>query len=110
MTELRIGYGDRDVAIQLPDRIRTTVVETASVPSAGDPLGIVATALDDPVGMPPLAEVARGKRSVAIVVPDRTRPASTHQTLLPILSRLARAGIGPQQMRIATSKPGAKSA
>ncbi len=57
-----------------------------------EPLAIV-RALDAPAAGPPLAELARGKRTAAISVCDITRPAPNRKTLPPVLDRLHRAGI-----------------
>jgi nickel-dependent lactate racemase len=47
---------------------------------------------------------ARGRGSVAIVVPDRTRPSAADRYLLPVLARLARAGFGPERIRVVVAR------
>ncbi len=49
--------------------------------------------LDQALEMPPLAELARGRKSAAISVCDITRPAPNRHTLPPVLRRLESAGI-----------------
>ena len=104
MTEVRLWYGDDDITATLPDGVAVTSAANRPVAPAHDPLSIVANAIDDSANGPPLVEAAQGTRNVAIVVPDRTRPASTHQTLLPIISRLARAGVSADRMRVVIAR------
>lgn len=104
MAAVRIEYGDTCRTIQLPDALTRRVVTPHDVASADDPLGVVAQALDDPVGAAPLTQVARGAQSVAVVVPDRTRPHATRYLLLPVLARLAHAGLVPDQIRIVMAR------
>ncbi len=47
---------------------------------------------------PPLAELARGARSVAVVVPDATRDCPVSTLLPPVLDRLAQAGLRDEQV------------
>jgi len=63
-----------------------------------DPSAAIAAALDEPLGAPPLAELARGARSVAVVVPDATRDCPVAALLPPVLERLAQAGVSDEQV------------
>jgi nickel-dependent lactate racemase len=58
-----------------------------------DPAGAIECGLDAPVDSPPLAELARGKRTAAISVCDITRPAPNRMVLPPLLARLEQAGV-----------------
>jgi nickel-dependent lactate racemase len=58
------------------------------------------SALDRPIGAPPLSELARGKGSAAISVCDITRPAPNRLTLPPVLRRLEHAGIPRERITI----------
>ena len=80
------------------------VVEQGTPPVADNPLGVVARAVDGPTGAAPLQEAARDARSVAIVIPDGTRGASSGVYLLPVISRLSRAGIRPEQMKLIVAR------
>ena len=61
------------------------------------PLADLGAALDEalaqPIGAPSLVELARGARSVLLVVDDNTRPTPTERLLPPILDRLNAAGV-----------------
>jgi lactate racemase len=58
------------------------------------------TALDAPVTGLPLMELARGKKTAAISVCDITRPAPNPITLPPLLDRLHRVGITPDDVTL----------
>ncbi len=104
MTRVHLAWGSETRALDLPRSVEVCDVAPRPVAAAADPLGVVARALDAPIGGPPLAERVRGARSVAIVVPDPTRPAPAHQYLLPVFARLARAGVGPDRLRIVIAR------
>jgi lactate racemase len=104
VTEPALSYGDRLLPVTLPDAVAVRVVDPVPPPAATEPLGVVARALDAPLGSPPLQEIAGGVPSATIVVPDATRPAATPTTLLPIVARLARAGLGPSRIRVVVAR------
>ena len=56
-------------------------------------------AFDNPAGTPPLRELARGRKEVAILFDDTTRPLRTHQVAPYVLKELAEAGIADEQIR-----------
>jgi nickel-dependent lactate racemase len=99
-----LRYGPAEVAVGLPVGVRVGEKRLRALVATEDPLAVVARALDAPVGAPPLAEFAHGARRVAVVVPDRTREAGTRDALLPILARLARAGLTPDRITIVVAR------
>src|ERR1700754_3224450 len=92
---MRVGvdYGERKIEIDVPDS--ATVVEYADPPDLlADPEAEVAKALAHPLGMPPLAELARPGMKVAIGFDDITRPAAVARLILPeIVETLEGAGV-----------------
>ncbi len=104
MASVHLRTGAETVTVELPDDLEVQVVEPAPVAASDDPLGLVAAALDRPIDAAPLVDAARNVRSAAIVVPDHTRPAPTRMLLLPILARLARAGLVPAQIAIVVAR------
>ena len=70
---IELAYGSEGLAVDLPDD-RTTVVEPLHPPAAADARAAVLEALRHPVAGPPLREVVRGRRTVAISICDGTRP------------------------------------
>ena len=95
-----LAFGKTGIAVDLPEGYRYRVLEARSAAPLEDAEGALEAALDDPIGTPPLAELARGHGSAAISVCDITRPAPNRQTLPPILRRLEWAGVPPENITI----------
>jgi nickel-dependent lactate racemase len=95
MTVMRIdlAFGKTGLPVNLPEHFQYRVLEARSAQPLPDWQTALESALDHPIGRPPLAELARGKRSAAISVCDITRPAPNRMTLPPVLRRLEQAGI-----------------
>jgi lactate racemase len=104
VTRVRVRYGADETALDLPRGIAVTGPVAPAARATRDPLAVVAEALDHPVDAPPLAEAARGRERVAIVVPDPTRPSAARTYLLPVLARLARAGLGPARIHVVVAR------
>lgn len=83
-------YGDR-FDLTLPDSWDVTVTGMAGGPDIGDE-GIRG-ALTNPIGAPPLRELAKGRRDAAIVIDDLSRPTPAYRILPRILEELAAGGI-----------------
>ena len=87
------AFGRTGLTLDLPAGFEYRVLEARSAVPLRDAPAAIAKALDAPIGCPPLAELARGKRSAAISVCDITRPAPNPVVLPPVLARLEVAGI-----------------
>jgi len=90
---VKLAFGKTGLWAELPEGFRYRIPEARSVRPLEDPAEAIERALDEPIGCPPLVELARGKRSAAISVCDITRPAPNRLVLPPLLARLERAGI-----------------
>jgi len=64
-----------------------------SAPSGRDAGALASAALDEPLAGSALVDIARGRGSVTIIVPDATRKASLPEVLPVVIERLQRAGI-----------------
>jgi nickel-dependent lactate racemase len=88
-----LAYGKGCVSIDIPEENLGKVLRCRPWP----PLLNLHTAIEDslahPIGAPPLAELARGRRDAVVVISDITRPAPNHLFLPPILRILEAAGI-----------------
>lgn len=104
MPLLSLPFGVTAQGFQLPNEIDVRDVPKPRFEAVSDPLATVASALDTPVGAPPLTETAAAAKSVVIVVPDRSRPAIAHTYLLPVLARLAQAGLDPSRIRVIVAR------
>ena len=91
--KVAVDYGENKVEIDVPDS--ATVVEYQDPPQLlADPGAAVERALAEPLGMPPLADMARPGMKVAIGFDDITRPALPAQLILPrVVEVLNRAGV-----------------
>ncbi len=85
--------GRAAVRIRVPRHDRIRVLETRPAARPPDPDRAVADALAAPTGAPPLADLARGRRSACVVVSDRTRPVPNRVLVPPVLETLDAAGI-----------------
>lgn len=104
MTKIRIGYGQDEVELEVPAEMDVHVVERCTEVPEHEPLAVVARAIDEPIDAPPLEEAAAGAKSVTFVVPDGTRPPAARVYLLPVLARVARAGLSPTQLKVVIAR------
>lgn len=97
---VRLDYGRTGLEVQLPDDLAVSVLEPAKGAPVADPVGAVAAALADPIGVRPLAELARGRRDAVVVISDKTRPVPYGIVLPPLLKTLEAAGIARERVEI----------
>lgn len=95
-----LAFGKTGLMVDLPEGYRYRILEARSATPLEDAAAAIEAALDSPIGVPPLGELARGKTSAAISVCDITRPAPNRQTLPPVLGRLEAAGIRRENITI----------
>lgn len=97
MTESRIDllFGQGHLQVTLPAGVRPTVIRKRAMAKLADPHAAVAEALAHPIGAPPLAALARGKRSACILICDITRPVPNRLFLRPMIETMTAAGIPP---------------
>jgi len=91
--QMSLAFGRTGLTLELPEGFDYQVLEARSAVPLENPSRAIEQALEAPIGCPPLAEIARGRRSAAISVCDITRPAPNRQVLPPLLARLEAAGI-----------------
>ena len=91
--QVNFAFGRTGLTLDLPGGFEYRVLEARSAVPLDDAATAIERALDAPIGCPPLAEMARGKRTAAISVCDITRPAPNREVLPPVLARLEAAGI-----------------
>ena len=98
MQDIVLDYGDSTVAVQLPDsayvvRPGLTYVDPPEV----DPWEATRRALAAPVGLPPLAELAKPGQKVVIAFPDRVKggahPRAHRRVAIPLIVETLR-GVG----------------
>ncbi len=91
--QVELNYGRTGLAVELPEGLDVTILRKPSMPELPDPEAAVQRALAEPVGVPPLAALARKAKSAAIAICDITRPVPNHLFLRPIIETLLASGI-----------------
>lgn len=93
-------YGREGLRLKLPAGAKPTVIAKRPLPVYPDPKAAVEHALSNPVGCRPFEELARGKKTACILICDITRPVPNHLFLRPLIERLGRGGIPPENIVI----------
>ena len=104
--KLEIGFGSCPQTVELPDETVLDVLYPNGIEAPKDSTAEVARALRDPIGTPPLAELAKGKQKVAIVTSDITRPMPSAVVLPLVLDELYRAGVRPESITVKLLRDG----
>lgn len=99
-TAVEVLYGRDRLGLELPAGAEPVVLGKPVVDKLADPAAAVAAALADPVGCPPLAELARGRGSACILICDITRPVPNNLFLRPLVTTLIDAGIPLEKITI----------
>lgn len=95
-----LAFGKNGLTIDLPEGFDYQLLEARSARPLEDPIAALNLALDVPIGVRALSDLANGKRTAAISVCDITRPAPNKTVLPLVLERLARAGIARTHVTI----------
>ncbi|MFH1036229.1 MAG: nickel-dependent lactate racemase [Pseudomonadota bacterium] len=95
---VHLPCGRQRLPLELPDGVK--LLRSRPAPALADPQAAVRQALAAPIGAPPLAALAQGRRDACLVVSDQTRPVPNQDLLPPILEALAQAGLGPERVTI----------
>jgi len=97
---VNLEYGRTGLAVELPDRNAVKVLRYKPAEVLDDPGGAIREILWRPIGTPPLAELAAGRRSVCIAICDITRPVPNEVILSEILPVLEQSGIPREKITI----------
>jgi nickel-dependent lactate racemase len=89
---VKLPFGDDRVNLDLRG-MKVRALTPSGPLGRGDVSELVATALDDPLDGPRFAEIARGRSTATVIVPDATRTAHLSKVLPVIVERLRWAGI-----------------
>ena len=91
--KITLAYGKTGLDAVVPDANLVGPLHIRPAPPLDDPATAVAEALREPTGTPPLADLARGKRTACVVICDVTRPVPNELLLSEILPTLEAAGV-----------------
>ncbi|MGA6993847.1 MAG: nickel-dependent lactate racemase [Candidatus Deferrimicrobiaceae bacterium] len=93
-------YGRNSIPLRLRDGIRVTVVRKHPMTPIHNPVQAVKQTLGKPVGSPPLAEMARGRKTACILICDITRPVPNGLLLPPLIETITAAGVPKENILI----------
>ncbi|MDN5347137.1 MAG: lactate racemase [Clostridia bacterium] len=94
-----VDYWDKKININVPED--ALVLESSPPPGAPNPQELVRKAIDNPLGMPPLRELAKKGMKVTIAFDDPCRPAPPRQVVIPVLLEvLNQAGIPDEDITL----------
>jgi lactate racemase len=93
-----LDYGHDGLDVELPDQAQ--VLQMPETPGLDRIAGRLTAALEQPLGAPPLRQLARGRKSACVVISDITRPVPNAVILPPLLQALEEAGIARQEIVI----------
>lgn len=85
-----VKYGHQKLTLSIPDTCPIDIIEPITVYPLESPLQAFDAALDSPLGHAPLNELPE-PASVAIALPDETRPFPIKELLPPLLERIFKA-------------------
>ncbi len=93
-------YGRGSIPVHLPDDVHVTVVGKHPMKPLDNPVQAVMRALETPVGCPPLAKMAEGRKSACILICDITRPVPNGTLLPPLIESITKAGVPRENILI----------
>lgn len=97
---VKLEYGKTGLEVEVPDERLVRTLSYKDAPPLPDPVGELERLLAAPLGTPPLAEVAKGRKSACILICDVTRPVPNELILTPILRTIEAAGVPREQITI----------
>lgn len=97
---VKLEYGKTGLEVEVPDERLVRTLTYKDAPPLADPIGDLEKLLRAPLGAPPLAEVARGRKSACILICDVTRPVPNELILTPVLRTLEAAGVPRDKITI----------
>ncbi len=98
--QVRLDYGRTGLSVRLPDDRVVRELTYKHAPPLPDPAAAVRAVLARPTASPPLAELARDRKSACVVICDITRPVPNELMLAPLLETLEAAGIARANITI----------
>ncbi|HEX9970696.1 MAG TPA: nickel-dependent lactate racemase, partial [bacterium] len=98
--KIQIDYGTKGIWIEVPDQNLVKILKMKDSVPIEDPMERVKSAIENPIGSPPLSKLAAGKKTACIVICDITRPVPNKLILPPILVTLEASGIKRENITI----------
>jgi len=96
----KLEYGRTGLVVDLPEKHLVRSLAYKDATPVSDPVGAIRSAIERPIGTPPLAQIARGRREACVVICDITRPVPNRLILPQVLGTLQGAGIPREKITI----------
>ena len=93
-------HSPRELELPLPDDWQVEVCHMAGFDRPALKPEEIRASISNPIGLPPIRELARGRREVVILFDDLTRVTRVAKLLPFVLQELAEAGISDEQVRL----------
>lgn len=97
---ITLDYNKSGLEVEIPDKNLVGPLEMQPVDPLADPEAELERLLAEPIGTPPLLELARGKQSACILICDVTRPVPNELILTGLLRTLEEVGIEKKNILI----------
>ncbi|MDR0283850.1 MAG: nickel-dependent lactate racemase [Propionibacteriaceae bacterium] len=98
--DVELAYGRGRLTVPLPATADPWLIRKPALPVVADVPEAVRAAYAHPVGAPPLAALAAGRRSACVVICDITRPVPNHLFLRPLVEILLAAGVPRREITV----------
>ncbi len=95
-----IHYGRGQIEVSIPRGTDVTIIRKPPMPIVARPGSAIESALDTPVGSPPLETLAATASSACIAICDITRPVPNHLFLRPLIQRLMASGVPASRITV----------
>jgi lactate racemase len=96
----RIPYSKSFLEFSLLPEMLFSIAESRQVNQVADPGRAIQEALSNPIGSPPLREIANPGDTVCIVFTDSTRSCPDHLLVPALLAELEKAGVGDDKITL----------
>lgn len=97
---IKLDYGRTGLEVSLAGLRNVSILDAPLVSPLPHPNTSIEVALSEPIGSQSLAELAKGKRTVCILICDITRPVPNEAILTPLLRTLHQSGIRQEDVTI----------
>ena len=92
-----LGTAMRELTLNFPTGWEVEVLGPKDAPALSD--AQIEKAFAEPIGTPRVSELAKGKKSAAIIVDDLSRPTPAYKVIPFLLRELASAGVPKSEIR-----------
>ena len=98
--KVTLPYGHEKVSFEIPDKNFIGMMDPEFTPAIDDLKSAIENAIDNPIGTPPLSEIIKPGKKIAVIIDDDSRPTPQSVILPLLLPRLEAAGAKPEDIRI----------